>query len=375
MGEIAYFRNGKGLNTEFYTVDGKYPVWGSNGKIARTDKLLNEESVVVIGRVGAYCGSVYAVNEPNWITDNAIIATPKDGVDLNYLYYRLNSLGLIRVAVGSAQPLVTQGGLKVLDTVLPPLPEQKAIARILGSLDDKIELNRQMNRTLEDMAQAIFKAWFVDFKPITNSQLGITNDQPTNDYKFIDSPLGPIPEGWRVGKLGEVIEIFDSERVPLNSRQREERKGDYRYFGATGVMDYINDYLFDGDYVLIGEDGSVIDDYNHPITQFVTGKFWVNNHAHILKGKNHFSNEQLYLFFKQLNIRPFVTGAVQLKINQKNLKSIPLIVGNDDVLINFKNIVQPLFKKIFQNEKEIETLTHTRDTLLPKLVSGEIGVN
>ena len=136
-----------------------------------------------------------------------------------------------------------------------------------------------------------------------------------------------------------------------------------------------NHYLFDGDYVLIGEDGSVIDDYNHPITQFVTGKFWVNNHAHILKGKNHFSNEQLYLFFKQLNIRPFVTGAVQLKINQKNLKSIPLIVGNDDVLINFKNIVQPLFKKIFQNEKEIETLTHTRDTLLPKLVSGEIGVN
>jgi len=185
LDSIADFRNGKSLSTSQYSDDGTYPVYGSNGQIARTNELLNPTPVVVIGRVGAFCGSVYRVDEPSWVTDNAIVATAKPGVDIGFLYYRLRSLGLNRTAIGSAQPLVTQGGLKVVSTRVPPLPEQRAIAHILGTLDDKIELNRRMNQTLEAMAQALFKSWFMDFEPF-------------RDRGMQDSPLGEIPVGWGV---------------------------------------------------------------------------------------------------------------------------------------------------------------------------------
>ena len=109
-----------------------------------------------------------------------------------------------------------------------------------------------------------------------------------------------------VGVLDDAIEIHDSKRIPLNSRQRVERQGHYPYYGATGIMDHVDDYLFDGVYVLVGEDGSVIDDEDHPVVQYVCGQFWVNNHAHVLKGKERITEEYLFFFLKQVNVRAFV---------------------------------------------------------------------
>jgi len=143
LDEIAYFRNGKSISPEKYSEGGKYPVFGANGQIARSDDVLNTEAVVVIGRVGAYCGSVHYIPEPSWVTDNAIVATAKPGNDVRFLYYLLGGLELRRTAIGSAQPLMTQGGLKVLQTAVPPLKQQQAIACILGALDDK---RRSSNR-------------------------------------------------------------------------------------------------------------------------------------------------------------------------------------------------------------------------------------
>lgn len=127
LADIARLKNGKGLKNRLYCDDGAYPVWGANGAIARTNELLNDGSVVVIGRVGAYCGSVHAAFGSNWVTDNAIVATPQEGNDFRFLYYLLKSLNLERAATGSAQLLVTQSGLKVLSCLRPPLEEQKAI--------------------------------------------------------------------------------------------------------------------------------------------------------------------------------------------------------------------------------------------------------
>jgi len=264
---IADFRNGKGLSNDHYSEDGKYPVWGSNGQIARTDEFLNEEAVIVIGRVGAYCGSVYLINEPSWVTDNAIVAEAKKGTDLRFLYYLLKKLDISRTAIGSAQPLMTQGGLKVIPAFVPSkLYEQKRIAEILGSLDDKIELNRKQNETLEGMARAVFQSWFVDFDPVIDNALAAgcpipdelaeraarrkhhKNKPPLPQAiqslfpnRFDPSPLGPIPKGWEATTLGDAIEIYDSKRVPLNKRQRQERQGPYPYYEAAAIMDYVDD--------------------------------------------------------------------------------------------------------------------------------------
>lgn len=248
--------------------------------------------------------------------------------------------------------------LKEVSVLVPPLEEQSRIAVIFSSLDDKIELNLRMNKTLEAITQAIFKEWFVVFR------------FPGFDGELVDG----LPREWRRGKLGEIIVNFDSKRVPLSSRQREKRKGIYPYYGAASIMDYIDDYLFDGTYLLMGEDGSVIDEKGYPILQYVWGKFWVNNHAHVIQGVKPFSTEYIYILLKGTPISNIVTGAVQPKINQGNLNSIKCIIPNDIILHEFNKLVLPVFERMKVNVVENKILSSIRDTLLPKLMTGKIKV-
>ena len=263
---------------------------------------------------------------------------------------------------------------------IPPIKDQEAISRLLGLLDDKIELNRRMNETLDATARAFFKSWFVDFDPV---RAKAENRQPAGvdaeiaalfPSSFEESPLGMIPKGWRATKLKDVIEIYDYKRVPLSGRQRAEKKGVYPYYGAASVMDYVNDYLFDGVFVLMGEDGSVVNDDGTPVVQYVWGKFWVNNHAHVLSGKNSICTEHLMLFLVQANVQPYVTGAVQPKLNQENLRKIPFILPVVNVCRAFEASVAPLYAQFRANAEESHTLASLRDALLPKLLSGEIRV-
>jgi type I restriction enzyme S subunit len=274
---------------------------------------------------------------------------------------------------GIGQPL---SSLRSIRVPLPPLAEQKTIAGVLGVLDDKIELNRRMNATLEAMARALFQSWFVDFDPVKAKADGrrLKDEAPDSLFPstFQDSELGPIPAGWRSASLGDVVEIFDSKRVPLSSREREKRKGPYPYHGAASVMDFVDDYLFDGIYALMGEDGSVLNADGTPVLQYVWGKFWVNNHAHVLRGKNGISTEHLLLHLKNTNIAAFVTGAVQPKLNQGNMNRIPFVLPPPEVGKAFASSVDPLFAKIRANTEESLTLSTLRDTLLPKLLSGEV---
>lgn len=147
------------------------------------------------------------------------------------------------------------------------------------------------------------------------------------------------------GKLGDIIELFDSKRVPLSSKQREKMDKIYPYYGATSLMDYVDNYLFDGIYLLLGEDGTVIDQEGYPILQYVWGKFWVNNHAHILVGRNGFTVESLYVLLKTTNVSSIVTGAVQLKINQANLKSVEVYIPSAEELENFNSTIDPIFER------------------------------
>ena len=184
-----------------------------------------------------------------------------------------------------------------------------------------------------------------------------------------------MPADWISGKVDDIIELHDSKRIPLSSRQRAELESIYPYYGATSIMDYVDKYLFDGIYLLLGEDGTVIDDYGYPILQYVDGKFWVNNHAHIITGRNGYSVELLYLLFSLTNVKSIITGAVQPKISQANLKSIDVIIPSQEALLEVDQIIQPIFAKIRNIRNENNNLAIIRDTLLPKLLSGEIDVS
>ena len=284
-----------------------------------------------------------------------------------------------RTVQGSTVDRILLTELGTFPIRIPLLPEQRAIAHVLGTLDDKIELNRQINQTLEEMARAIYKDWFVDFGPTRAKLEGLDPYLPQDLWdlfpeQMVGSELGEIPEGWEVGELGEIIEILDRIRIPLNSRQRSQRQGPYPYYGAAGIMDYVDDFLFDGVFVLTGEDGSVIDNDGCPVVQYVWGQFWVNNHAHVMKGKNGVSDEYLYLLLKGQNIGAFVTGAVQPKLSQGNLKAVPIVKPDLTIYQTFTALTGPIFSSFRHHSDESHTLSAQRDTLLPKLVSGEISV-
>ncbi len=248
---------------------------------------------------------------------------------------------------------VTVADLKRLEVTIPDYNKQKEIAKILSALDEKIELNNAINRNLEEQAQALFKNWFVDFEPFG----------------------GKMPEDWKMGTVADIIVSHDSKRIPLSSMQRDSMKKIYPYYGATSCMDYVEDYIFDGIYLLLGEDGTVVDKDGFPILQYVEGKFWVNNHAHILTGKSGYSVEMLYLFFSMTKVQEIVTGAVQPKISQGRLNGLSAIIPNEKTAIVFDAIIQPIFAQIRTIKKEIQSLSNIRDTLLPKLMSGEMELS
>jgi type I restriction enzyme S subunit len=266
-----------------------------------------------------------------------------------------------------------------IELTFPPLSQQRAIADVLGALDDKIELNQRMSETLEAMARALFKSWFVDFDPVRAKVEGRDTGLAKQvaalfPESFENSELGRIPKGWRLGTTSEYLVNFDSKRVPVSGAERSKRRGPYPYHGAAGVMDFIDGYLFDGIYLLVGEDGSVVRDNGLAVTQYAWGKFWVNNHAHVLQGNDTVSTEQLYLHFQFEPVAPYVTGAVQPKLSQARMGMTPFIFAGAAVCRAFGDAVRPFFAKLRANTDQSNMLTALRDTLLPKLVTGEIRV-
>lgn len=244
---------------------------------------------------------------------------------------------------------------QTLEIDIPDVTEQRKIVDLLETIREKIELNNAINNNLEQQAKALYKDWFFDFTPFSTD--------------------GNLPDGWRLGTVSDIIQLHDSKRVPLSGAERDKMAKIYPYYGATSVMDYVDNYLFDGIYLLLGEDGTVVDSLGFPILQYVYGQFWVNNHAHIITGKEGFSVEELYLFFSLTNIKSIVTGAVQQKVSQQNLKKVPAIIPSKDALSAFEELIQPIFSQIRNLRDENARLADLRDTLLPKLMSGELDVS
>ena len=230
-----------------------------------------------------------------------------------------------------------------------------------------------INDNLEAMAKQLYDYWFVQF------------DFPNEEGKPYKSSGGAmvwneklkreIPQEWSNCKLKEFINLFDSKRVPLSSKDRGERQGVYPYYGATGIMDYVNDYIFDGDYILLAEDGSTSDAKGLPIVQYIWGKNWVNNHAHIILPKNERYMMFTYQMLRSIPAKQIETGSIQKKISQENLCGYKMALPNSDLLEKYENVVSPLWEKRKRCIEEINTLTKQRDELLPLLMNGQASVN
>ena len=321
---------------------------------------------LLITGVGVTLGIPYLVgNETFYFKDGNLIWLKnfKQEFDSKYAYYFISSNAGQRAmwarTIGAAQPALTIDSVKRYKIPLPPYRIQKFIASILSTYDNLIENNNRRIRLLEQMAENLYKEWFVRFRFPGHEKVEMVNG---------------LPKGWKYAKLEDILSLKDSARIPLSSLERSNMQKIYPYYGAASILDYVNDYLFDGVYLLLGEDGSVIDDNGYPYIQYVWGKFWVNNHAHVIEKKGVYSVEFLYCLFKRMNIQSIVTGVAQPKISQGRLFNKKVIKPSDSIISLFDKQIQPVFAGIRQLTEENKNLTRQRDLLLPRLMSGKLEV-
>lgn len=313
---------------------------------------------IIISNVGANVGTVFRCPQLQYkmsLAPNAIMVKFKENDDFYYFWLRSHAGQhmLHSIVTGSAQPKFNKTNFRDMLVPVPPRDQQDKIVSILQPLEEKIEHNNRINKNLFEQVRALYKDRFIDLMPFG----------------------GSMPSDWHLGTVSEIIELHDSKRIPLSSRERAELDKIYPYYGATSVMDYVDRYLFDGIYLLLGEDGTVVDGQGFPILQYVEGKFWVNNHAHIITGKNGFTVELLYLLFSLTNVQSIVTGAVQPKISQANLNKVPIVIPSEAELKAFDESIQPFFAEIRNLRAENDRLATVRDSMLPRLMSGELDVS
>lgn len=310
---------------------------------------------VLVSNIRPYFKKIWQAPFDGGCSNDVLVFRANEGIDPTFLYYVLANDKFFDYSMATSKGTKMPRGDKsaIMEYEVPEfdIDTQRKVASVLKSIDDRITLNSEINKNLFDQAQALFKA------------------------RFIDIDHSDLPSDWHLGTVEEIIELHDSKRIPLSGPDRQKMEKKYPYYGATSLMDYVDNYIFDGIYLLLGEDGTVVDAKGFPILQYIYGQFWVNNHAHILTGKSGYSVEELYLFFSLTNIKNIVTGAVQQKISQQNLKKVSAIVPSAEALKEFDDIIQPMFDQIRNLRDENASLSTLRDTLLPRLMSGELDIS
>ena len=307
-----------------------------------------------------------------------IRAKNKEKIDNRFLYYFLTSPSIVKhycsIAENSQSSFPSFNKEVIENLHIPDFSQniQRSISNILGSLDKKIEINQKKIAELETLAKLIYDYWFVQFDfPDEN---GKPYKSSGGKMVYNETLKREIPKGWGITTIGEITDCFDSKRIPLSANQRNERKGKYPYYGATEIMDFVNDYIFEGSYVLVAEDGSVMDDNGYPITQIVHGKIWVNNHAHVLKPVKNYSCTLLESIIKQIPVKTIKTGSIQMKINQNNLNKYRIINIPSNSLNDYNSIILPIETQIEQLKQSVNMASFIRDWLLPMLMNGQVTV-
>ena len=325
-------------------------------------KMLPKNSILFTSR--APIGYV-AIAENDLCTNQGFKSIiPNENVDYMFMYYLMKYNKEIIEAMGSGTTFKEVSGT-VMKNVYVKIPidkkEQQKISKILSSLDEKIEINRKINENLEEQAKKIFKRWFVDYE-FPNEE-----GQPykSNGGEMIESELGLIPKGWEVKKLESIINISNGRR-PKNKIKLKNRQYCIPIIGSSCITGYTDEFLYDEHVLVIGRVGT------HGIVQRFKEKIWVSDNAMVIKSNYYEYTNQILnnICYENLNV-----GSTQPLITQSDIKKHLIKVPINRLINSFEKIVSSLYEKYYFNECEIQKLYSLRDTLLPKLMTGEIDVS
>ena len=314
-------------------IAGSYPYYGANGIQDYVADYLFDDELVLLAEDGGNFGSktkpiAYRVSGKCWVNNHAHVLKPKPVVDVDYLCYSLMFYDVSALVNGATRQKLTQADMRKMIIPLRSMPEQKRIVDLLKKVDELISLRKKQLQKLDDLVKSRFVEMFGD--PAQNTM------------------------GLPVKTLPEISDNLDSRRIPITSSDR--KAGVFPYYGASGIVDYVENYIFDEDILLVSEDGANLLARVTPIAFSVSGKVWVNNHAHVIR----FTDKAMQIYVEHLlnmiDISSFVTGTAQPKLNQAKMNSIPIPMPMERSLQAFLEFVK-------QNEKTKLTVQQGLDKL------------
>lgn len=408
LGDYLLFSNGK---TSPKRIDnGEYPVFGANGIIGYSNEYNAEEGTIVIGRVGSYCGSVHYSSKKCWITDNAIICNTKKITDSLFWFYFLKNLNLNTMRSGSGQPLLNQSILKSIE--VNELNKRIEIGKFLSNFDQKIQLNTQTNQTLEAIAQAIFKSWFVDFDPVRAKAQALSEgksereanlsamavisgktieDLSQTEYQELweiadafpselveNAEFGEVPKGWEVKSLDNIANYQNGLALQKFRPENNEtflpvvkiaqlRQG-YADGEEKASADIKSECIIDNGDIIFSWSGTLMVDI------WCGGKAALNQHLFKVTS-NHYPKWFYYLWTKY-HLAEFQRIAADKAVTMGHIKrehlSQALCIVPHTNFLQLVPSIEGFIEKIILNRLENFKLAQTRDLLLPKLLSGEL---
>lgn len=348
-------------------------------KYEESPEIFIKKNDILVVKVGSTIGKVCIIDQDigeSSINPNCVIVRPTN-IDSYYLYcYLCSPAGkayLLNNSSASGQPALNQKDLGDMPVPMIGINEQIRITKIIHNINKKIRNNNEIVSKIDEIAKSIYNYWFLQFE--FPNEDGKPYKSSGGKMVWNDELKREIPEGWNVTNVGNITTCLDSKRVPLSSKDRENMKGPYPYYGATSKMDSVNEYLFDGDYVLLAEDGSVMDDNGFPILQRTSGKVWINNHAHVLQPKKPYGCKLLMFILKNIPVSMIKTGSIQMKVNQENLNAFKVLSIPENLIEKANSILNPIDAKIIMLKQENQELISLRDFLLPMLMNGQTVIN
>ncbi|PWU69951.1 restriction endonuclease subunit S [Gracilibacillus dipsosauri] len=271
-----------------------------------------------------------------------------------------NEVRMIAKEGGRAHGLLNIGVKEFFDIMLPfpTIKEQQKIAAILTSVDEAIEKTEQIIEQTETVKKGLMQQLFTK---------GIKHTE------FKDSDIGELPVSWSVIELSEVVEILDGQRKPIKKADRELIDGEIPYYGASGIIDWVNDFIFDEPLVLLAEDGENLKSRNLPIAFKIVGKTWVNNHAHVLRPTS-INIDYLEYYLESIDYEKYISGSAQPKLNQQTIRKIKVAYPSELEQNKIASILNEIDEKLISEKKGIEYLNSLKQGLMQQLLTGRVRV-
>ena len=334
-------------------ISGPYPYYGASGIVDYVDGYLFDEELILLSEDGANITDrnypvCFLASGKYWVNNHAHVLRTKQGNENNFICNSLERKDYTQYNTGMAMPKLNKETCKKIPILCPGFEEQKKIGDYFRSLDNLITLHQRKCEETKKLKKFMLQKMF-----------------PKKGEKVPEIRFGSFTDDWEQRKLDDVVEFLDTMRKPLEGAKRIS--GPYPYYGASGIVDYVDGYLFDEELILLSEDGANITDRNYPVCFLASGKYWVNNHAHVLRTKQGNENNFICNSLERKDYTQYNTGMAMPKLNKETCKKIPILCPGFEEQKKIGDYFRSLDNLITLHQHKCEELQNIKKFMLQNM--------